>query len=50
MYRNIQTWDKVVHDIKGTVKEKDEPMPKLPVKKLWLGSGKWNRLKMEKVV
>jgi hypothetical protein len=40
MYRNIQTWDKVVHDIKGTVKEKDEPMPKLPVKKLWLGSGK----------
>ena len=40
MYRNLQTWDKVVHEMKGAVQEKDEPMPKLPVKKLRLSSGK----------
>jgi hypothetical protein len=32
------------------VREKDEPVPKLPVEKLWLSSEKWNRLKGEKVV
>jgi hypothetical protein len=50
MYRNLRTWDEVVHDMKSAVREKDEPMPKLPVKKLRLSDGKWNRLKGEKVV
>jgi hypothetical protein len=40
MYRNLRTWDKAVHEMKGAVQEKDEPMPKLPVKKLRLSSGK----------
>jgi hypothetical protein len=50
MYKNLRTWDKVIHDIKSTVRVKDEPVPKLPVKKLRLSGGKWNRLKGEKVV
>jgi hypothetical protein len=45
MYRDLQTWDKAIHDMKSTVQEKDEPMPKLPVEKLRLSSGKRNRLK-----
>jgi hypothetical protein len=40
MYRNLRTWDKDVHEMKGVVQEKDEPMLKLPVGKLRLGSGK----------
>jgi hypothetical protein len=40
MYRNLRTWDKVVHKMKGAVQEKDEPMPKLFVEKLQLNSGK----------
>jgi hypothetical protein len=40
MYRNLQTGDKAVHVMKGVVQEKVEPMPKLPVEKLRLGSGK----------
>jgi hypothetical protein len=40
MYRNLWTWDKAVHVMKGAVQEKDEPMPKLPMEKLQLGSGK----------
>jgi hypothetical protein len=40
MYRNLQTWDEVVHDMKSAVREKDEPVPKLPVKKLRLSGGK----------
>jgi hypothetical protein len=40
MYRNLWTWDKAVHDMKSVVQEKDEPMPKLLVEKLLLGSGK----------
>jgi hypothetical protein len=50
MYRNLQTWDKVIHDIKSAFRVKDEPVLKLPVKKLRLSGGKWNRLKGEKVV
>jgi hypothetical protein len=34
MYRNLRTWDEVVHDMKSTVQKKDEPMPKLLVEKL----------------
>jgi hypothetical protein len=33
MCRNLRTWDKVVHDMKSAVQEKDEPMPKLLVEK-----------------
>jgi hypothetical protein len=40
MYRNLRTWDEVVHDMKSAVREKDELVPKLPVKKLWLSDGK----------
>jgi hypothetical protein len=40
MYMNLQTWDEVVHDMKSTVWEKDEPVSKLPVKKLRLSGGK----------
>jgi hypothetical protein len=40
MYSDLRTWDKAVHDMKSTVQEKDEPIPKLPVKKLRLSSGK----------
>ena len=36
--------------MKSTVREKDEPVPKLPVEKLWLSSGKSNRLKEEKAI
>jgi hypothetical protein len=36
--------------MKSTVREKDEPVPKLPVEKLRLSSEKWNRLKREKAV
>jgi hypothetical protein len=40
MYRNLQTWDEVVHDMKSAIWEKDEPVPKLPVKKLRLNDEK----------
>jgi hypothetical protein len=36
MYRNLRTWDEVVHDMKSEVREKDEPVPKLPEEKLRL--------------
>jgi hypothetical protein len=40
MYRNLRTWDEVVHDLKRAVREKVEPVPKLPEEKLWLSGGK----------
>jgi hypothetical protein len=49
VYRNLGTWDEVIYDIKSVV-QVDEPVSKLPVKKLRLSGGKWNRLKGEKVV
>jgi hypothetical protein len=49
VYRNLRTWDEVLYDIKSAVRV-DEPVPKLPVKKLWLSGGKWNRLKGEKAI
>jgi hypothetical protein len=36
--------------MKSMVREKDEPVPKLPVEKLRLSSEEWNRLKGKKVV
>jgi hypothetical protein len=50
MYRNLRTWNEVVHNTKSVVREKDEPVPKPPVEKLRLSGGKRNRLKGEKVV
>jgi hypothetical protein len=40
MYRNLRTWDEVLHDMKSAVREKDELVPKLPVEKLRLSGGK----------
>jgi hypothetical protein len=40
MYRDLWMWDKAVHFMKSTVQEKDEPIPKLPMEKLRLSSGK----------
>jgi hypothetical protein len=40
MYRNLRTCDEVVHDMKSEVREKDEPVLKLPVEKLRLSGGK----------
>jgi hypothetical protein len=50
MYRNLRTWDEVVHDMKSAVREKDEPVPKLLVRKLRISGEKWNQLKGEKAV
>jgi hypothetical protein len=50
MYRNLRAWDEAIHNMKSMVREKDESVPKLPVKKLRLNDGKWNRLKGEKAV
>jgi hypothetical protein len=36
MYRNLRTWDEIVHDMKTAVREKDEPVPMLTMKKLRL--------------
>jgi hypothetical protein len=40
MYKNLWTWDEVVHDMKSAVREKDDLVPKLLVKKLRLSDGK----------
>jgi hypothetical protein len=50
VYRNLRTWDEVVHDVKSTAQEKNEPVSKLLVEELRLSCGEWNRLKGEKVV
>jgi hypothetical protein len=50
IYRDLRPWDEAIHDIKSRDREKDEPVPKLPVEKLRLNSKKWNRPKGEKVV
>jgi hypothetical protein len=50
MYRSLRTWDEIVHNTKSVVREKDEPVPKLPLEKHRLSGGKRNRLKGEKVV
>jgi hypothetical protein len=33
-HRDLRSWDRGVHDMKGTVWEKDEPIPKLYMEKL----------------
>jgi hypothetical protein len=50
VYRNLRTWEEVVHDVKSMAREKNEPVPKLLVEELRLNGGEWNRLKGEKVV
>jgi hypothetical protein len=50
MYRNLQTQNKVVHNMKSMVETKVEPAPKLRTKKLRLSGRKRNRLKGEKAI
>jgi hypothetical protein len=50
IHRDLRPRDEAVHDIKSTNREKDEPVPKLPVEKLRLSGEKWNRPKGEKAV
>jgi hypothetical protein len=50
IYRDLRPLDEAVHDMKSMVREKDEPVPKLPVEKLRLSSEEWNRLKGKKAV
>jgi hypothetical protein len=40
MYRNLQSWDEAIHNMKSVVREKDESVLKLPVKKLRLNDEK----------
>ena len=50
MYRNLQTRNEAVHNMKSMVGTKVEPVPKLRARKLWLSSRKRNRLKEEKAI
>jgi hypothetical protein len=34
MYRNLRAWDEAIQNMKSMVREKDESVLKLPVKKL----------------
>jgi hypothetical protein len=40
MYRNLRTWDEAIYNMKSAVREKDESVSKLSVKKLRLNDGK----------
>jgi hypothetical protein len=40
MYRNLRACDEAIHNMKSAVREKDESVTKLPMKKLWLNDGK----------
>jgi hypothetical protein len=50
MYRNLQTWNEAVHNMKSMTGTKVESIPKLRARKLRLGSRKRNRLKEEKAI
>jgi hypothetical protein len=50
MYRNLQTWNEVVHNMKSVIGMKVESIPKLRARKLRLSSRKRNRLKEEKAI
>jgi hypothetical protein len=45
MYRNLQTWNKVVHNMKSVIETKVESIPKLRARKLRLSSRKGTDLK-----
>jgi hypothetical protein len=40
MYRNLRALDEAIHNMKSAVREKDESVPKLPMKKLRFNDGK----------
>jgi hypothetical protein len=50
MYRNLQTRNKAIHNMKSIVETKVEPVPKLHARKLRLSGRKRNRLKGEKAI
>jgi hypothetical protein len=50
MYRNLQTLNEAIHNMKSMIGTKDEPVPKLRVGKLRLSSRKRNRLNEEKAI
>jgi hypothetical protein len=50
MYRNLQTRNEAVYDMKSMVGTKVESVPKLCTGKLQLSSGKRNQLKEEKSI
>jgi hypothetical protein len=50
MSRNLQTRNKVVHNMKSMVGTKVEAVPKLRARKLRLNGRKRNRLKGEKAI
>jgi hypothetical protein len=50
MYRNLQTQDEAIHNMKSRVGTKVEPAPKQSARELRLNSRKRNRLKEEKVI
>jgi hypothetical protein len=50
MYRNLQTRNEAVHNMKSMVGTKVEPDPKLRARKLRLSSRKRNRIKEEKAI
>jgi hypothetical protein len=40
MYRNLRAWDEAINNMKSAIREKDESVLKLPMKKLRLNDGK----------
>jgi hypothetical protein len=50
MYRNLQTWNEVVYNMKSVIEMKVEPVLKLRARKLRLSRRKRNRLKEEKAI
>jgi hypothetical protein len=50
MYRNLRTWNEVVHNMESMIGTKVESILKLCARKLWLSSRKRNRLKEEKAI
>jgi hypothetical protein len=50
MYRNIQAWNEVVHNMESMIGTKVESILKLCVRKLRLNSRKRNRLKEDKAI
>jgi hypothetical protein len=50
MYKNLRTWNEVVHNMESMIGTKVESILKLCARKLWLSSRKRNRLKEEKAI
>jgi hypothetical protein len=50
MYRNLQTWNEVVHNMESMIEAKVESISQLCTRKLRLSNRKRNRLKEEKAI